>query len=238
MLTDFPELLAALRLARSRLETRIAKMSELHCDQNPYTNENNMDYWVMPRPKQTIEVYDVRNKETEDFLEFNLPVDKIGRPQLELEDKYKLFVREGYNTAVFDVGWHYSPERVYGDVKWKGFFIHEAGYSSRSHRKNFTEEGWRNHLLQLRGDLMSFNPFGVESTRFYQHVRIKYRIKKEDSIFGNVYDHVGVNYLSDVFFAQTLLTGGTGSTNKIILFDSLLEGNFPIILQFSQHFSR
>lgn len=217
--SDFPEKLLALRKTRSRLETKIAAMYELQCDQNPYTNPDNMDFWVMPRPKQTIKVYGIHHEEMEDFLDFNLAANEHGdEPKMALE-KQKLFVREGYNPAVFDVGWKYAVEKIYGDVPWKEFFPGDFGdFDIGTQREK--EKYWGNHLLEIRGDLMKFNPFGVQDTYLFKHIKNKNCFPEHESVLGN---------LSDLAFTQKLISssdmdGDTVVTKKNISFDSLFEG--------------
>lgn len=228
--SDYPENLAALRKIQADLEEKIEAMTELKCNQNPYTNLECMDFWVMPmpRPRETIAVYQSRKQEMENFVECNLALDKIGLP---IEEKYeaiskgqvaedddesksvKLFIREGYNPAVFDVGWNYSTKKIYGDCSWRQF------YPEGVVMKNPTI--LRKQLLKLRGELMTYHPFGVEANQFYKNFREKYNIPEETSLFGELEDPVGIHVLSDLFFAQELT--GENST-KVIFFDSLFEG--------------
>lgn len=163
----FPEQLAALRETRSRLEIAISAMSELQCDQNPYTNPDGMDFWVMPRPKQTIEVYGIHNEEMEKFVECNLPLNGKGVPEkVGTMARNSLFVRKGYNAAVFDVGWNYSPVKAFWNTpRW--CFL---GYHSGNCSHGLEKETWTSRLLELRGNLMEFNPFGVEDGAFSRRV--------------------------------------------------------------------
>lgn len=212
--SNFPKDLAALRKVCSSLEEEIGAMKELECDQNPYTNLECMDFWVMPRPKTTIAVYKSRKQEMEDFVECNLQLDKIGLPIGEGDLSVKPFIREGYNPAVFDVGWNYSAKKIYGDCSWRYFF--PEGFVVKNSKL------LRKQLLKLRGELMTY-PFGVEATQFFKQFRNKFNISQGMSIYGELTDDAGLTVLSDLFYCQNLI-GGT-STKKI-LFDSLFEGDF------------